>query len=703
MERKFDLLKLLDDYIPASDCAEYDDWLRVGMALKTEGYSAEDWDRWSATDPKHYTRGMCQKKWDSFSRNDTTGATITQMAKDRGWRPNEFRVLDWDDEIEYEGVYDKQVVDRTWVQSEHITEPGNNWDYVGELIEYLKLLFKEDDHVAYTMDARFDSEHDKWRPSGMGVYSETAGELIRKLNKYKTTDSPFGFALNCEVNNESGAWIRFNPFDGKGIKDENVTDYRYALVECDGLPEGKQLAMYKELQLPCKCIVSSGGKSIHAIVKIGAASAREYRDRVQQLYQICDRNGLRIDANNKNPSRLSRMPGVMRGGRKQFIIERECGKASWEEWLEYIADLNDDLPQIKTLKEALAAPHELSPCLIDGVLRQGHKMLVAGPSKAGKSFLLMNLAVSIAEGREWLGWKCAQGKVLYVNLEIDENSCLKRLEDLYEENHIPEDRRHLENIHTWSLRGESTPMDKLTPRLIRRAKDNGYSAIIIDPIYKVITGDENSASEMANFCNQFDKIATKLKSSVIYCHHHSKGAQSGKSSMDRASGSGVFARDPDALLDILEMEVTDEIKKSYGADDRRITGWKVETSLREFAPAEPVYCFFDYPIHKIDDKGLLKKARTGDAARAGKNGTETNKSKKAANIEKLKEILDKHFYFTFEDDEPEYILTRDIAEEMDMSMVTIGNYLKEISGYRREVVKNESGGSESRIYAVDDI
>lgn len=51
---------------------------------------------------------------------------------------------------------------------------------------------------------------------------------------------------------------------------------------------------------------------------------------------------------------------------------------------------------------------------------------------------------------------------------------------------------------------------------------------MIDPIYKVITGDENSASEMANFCNQFDKIAEATGASVIYAHHHSKGAQGSK-------------------------------------------------------------------------------------------------------------------------------------------------------------------------------
>ena len=39
---------------------------------------------------------------------------------------------------------------------------------------------------------------------------------------------------------------------------------------------------------------------------------REYRKRVDYLYNICKKNGLDVDTQNRNPSRLSRMPGVIR-------------------------------------------------------------------------------------------------------------------------------------------------------------------------------------------------------------------------------------------------------------------------------------------------------------------------------------------------------------------------------------------------------
>jgi hypothetical protein len=125
------------------------------------------------------------------------------------------------------------------------------------------------------------------------------------------------------------------------------------------------------------------------------------------------------------------MPGVERKGKKQFIVDVNIGKESWAEWYEWIEAQNDDLPDPEGLADHWNNMPPLAPALIEGVLRQGHKMLMAGPSKAGKSFALIELCIAIAEGTKWLGWQCAQGRVLYVNLELDRASCLHRFRDVY--------------------------------------------------------------------------------------------------------------------------------------------------------------------------------------------------------------------------------------------------------------------------------
>ena len=550
------MIGLLDYINPAG--LNYQEWLNVGMALHYEGLPAADvWENWSKRDARRYHAGECARKWAGFHSAQTpspvTGATIVKLAKEGGWRPSRGRALDWNDTIEKDAPASPAVNDADPAESRAFRIP-ETWDPVEQLITYLETLFESTDMVGYvTRATKGEGDFSARISPSKGCWDRTAGQLINKLLH---CGGDIGAVLG-DYNPAYGAWIRFNPLDGRGVGNANVTDFRYALVESDHVDLEKQNAIIRALELPVAALVYSGGKSLHAIVRIEASDAKQYRQRVEYLYRVCNQNGLEVDPNNKNPSRLSRMPGVVRNGRKQYLLDTNIGKPSWGEWVEWIESVDDDLPDPENLADVWDDMPPLSPPLIDGVLRQGHKMLIAGPSKAGKSYALLELCCAIAEGKDWLGFRCAQGKVLYVNLELDRASCLHRLREVYERlGWQPENARL---IDMWHLRGRSVPMDQLAPKLIRRAAKKQYIAVIFDPIYKVITGDENSADQMARFCNQFDKICTRLGCAVIYCHHHSKGLQGQKRSMDRASGSGVFARDPDALLDLIELDVTDGI------------------------------------------------------------------------------------------------------------------------------------------------
>lgn len=552
----YDMQEVLDAIDPAA--CSYDEWVQVGMGLHEQGYDVQVWDDWSRNDADRYHAGECERKWSSFGHSDqapVTAGSIVELARSHGWVPtyDPGCALGWDDEYS-DNRPEGQIVDPSWVESSEIEAPEGEWHGYKEIIEYLQTLFEPGEYVGYVVESWLD-EDGRWKPSKRGGYRRTAGELIEALAKHKDDlDAALG-----HYKPEAGAWIRFNPLDGQGVRNDNVAEFRYALVESDSVEIEKQKAIIEALELPVAALVHSGNKSIHAIVKIDAKDYDEYRKRVDFLYRTCAQNGLKVDTQNKNPSRLSRLPGVVRGENKQFLISTNIGKESWAEWKEWFEEINDDLPEPESLADAWENMPELADPLIDGVLRQGHKMLLAGPSKAGKSFALIELCIAIAEGKPWLGWKCTQGRVLYVNLELDRASCLHRFRDAYTAQGLSPD--NIKNIDIWNLRGKSKPMDKLAPGLIRRALKTRPIAVVIDPIYKVITGDENSADQMAAFCNQFDRVCTELGCAVIYCHHHSKGNQGSKRSMDRASGSGVFARDPDALLDLIELELTDEIKE----------------------------------------------------------------------------------------------------------------------------------------------
>ena len=249
-------------------------------------------------------------------------------------------------------------------------------------------------------------------------------------------------------------------------------------------------------------------------------------------------------------------------------------------------ELEDDgLPAFENLQTALHHVPPQSPAVIEGVLRRGHKMLLAGPSKAGKSFALIELAVCIASGTPWLSrFGCQRGKVLYVNLEVDPASCLHRFKDVCQALELPENdiSAMLPNVDVWNLRGYCVNWLHFVDNCCSRVRREKYDVVIIDPFYKLNAGSEHDASQMAQFANGLDRIANVNGASVIYCHHHSKGDQGWKNSMDRASGSGVFARDVDALLDIIELELPPDRQREG------VTAWRIEGTLREFPSFEPV-------------------------------------------------------------------------------------------------------------------
>ena len=137
----------------------------------------------------------------------------------------------------------------------------------------------------------------KARPVGRGITLERDALAAR-------------FEQRGSDTSKAGGWLRMNPVDGRGIGDANVTSCRFALLESDTLPMDLQLALFAKLPLPIAAILSSGGRSVHAWVKLDARDAAEYGAVVARLFDILAKFG--VDGKNRNPSRLSRLPGATR-------------------------------------------------------------------------------------------------------------------------------------------------------------------------------------------------------------------------------------------------------------------------------------------------------------------------------------------------------------------------------------------------------
>ena len=628
------------DALAAIDPAtlDYQSWVECGMALHESGYSWQDWDEWSARDHARYHESECRTKWEGFGNGEdkVSSGSLIRLAEARGWRQPTSGMgdaLDWGDMGTVQAGPDVTSAETMPLMD---ADEGD-WDPCRMLYDYIDALFEDSEHVGYVTES---FERDGRKLPTKGCWDRTAGQLKEELAKYGDMGAVLG-----DWDESAGAWIRFNPLDGEGCGNTNVIDRRYALVESDVLDMDRQFPAIKELNLPCAAVVSSGGKSVHAIVRVDAPSAEEYRKRVRWLYDYCDRHGFVTDKNNKNESRLSRMPGATRNGKRQLLLATNIGASSWDEWKKWAEESEDDLPE--EIVGGVGEPVELNPILIgtsedDGILRKYSKMMLVGDSKMGKSTTLIDLAQAICVGGEWLGMQCAEGKVYYINLELDMNDFKDRMNKVWKERPESGDPEALKKVNRnfvhMPMKGRADLLWEIAQMIIRRVLKYGppktFAAVVIDPIYKINGGDDNDARAVAKFTNTLDLITQACGCAVIYAHHHPKGATGNRRALDRMSGSGVYGRDADTVIDFSPLFVPDDLWKRF---DRKPL-FRAEITCRGFGSRRPIDCAFNYPRFYRDVSGelamckILGEDRRKEGSAAGGESTGDTYKKDRENI-----------------------------------------------------------------------
>lgn len=233
--------------------------------------------------------------------------------------------------------------------------------------------------------------------------------------------------------------------------------------------------------------------------------------------------------------------------------------------------------------------------LIEGILPEKGKMVLTGAPKTWKSFLVTQLGLNVATGTTWLGIPCNLGKVLYVNLEIDRAQFMQRLFYIaqglgVDTGLVEQDFRVAHGIDA------GLPIDQLVSAILANDEAEDSSLVIIDPVYKAFPGSENDQEDMREFCSHLDRLTHTLGCAVLAVHHQSKGFQGHKDMADRGSGSGVLARDVDALVDVCRIEGEGNAMRATFL-------------LRGYPEPAPIEYTFEHPICVRDTEGKLTTAR----------------------------------------------------------------------------------------------
>jgi putative DNA primase/helicase len=202
---------------------------------------------------------------------------------------------------------------------------------------------------------------------------------------------------------------------------------------------------------------------------------------------------------------------------------------------------------VKQTKQLFVDVHDIASVetefLIDGVIETPCTGMVFGSSGTGKSFFVIDMALHVASGMQWLGKATKSGPVFYICGEGRHG--IPRRVKAWEHHHgckVPPGRFMVSNLR---LSFEPDQVADMVQCIDQLAESIGTPAmVIIDTMARALPGgaDENSAKDTNLFFNECDRIQSRYNCTTLVVHH------SGHGDSKRARGSS-------AIKGVLDVEI----------------------------------------------------------------------------------------------------------------------------------------------------
>ena len=153
---------------------------------------------------------------------------------------------------------------------------------------------------------------------------------------------------------------------------------------------------------------------------------------------------------------------------------------------------------------------------------------IYGPPGAGKSFMALDMAAHIAEGRDWMGYRTKPAHVVYVVLEAA-NGFSGRLKawQMHHGRQLP-DTLHVITHSPFALSSPKDIVDLIESIRLAIGDDHGGLVVFIDTLARAMgTFEENDNNDMGRVIQACDTIAQSLKATVAAVAHPGKDAARG--------------------------------------------------------------------------------------------------------------------------------------------------------------------------------
>ena len=197
--------------------------------------------------------------------------------------------------------------------------------------------------------------------------------------------------------------------------------------------------------------------------------------------------------------------------------------------------------------------------LVDGLLTKHGFSVLYGPPGAGKSFLAIDIALSVAYGKAWHNNPVQKGAVLYIAGE-GVGGLGKRIKAWQAHHKLTADVPFY--VLPTAVRFRE-PED--VERLLRTIDnlDTKFSAVFVDTVARALLGgDENSATDMGLFVDACEIVKRHCECAVVAIHHSGKDAARGM----RGSTALLGAVDTSIKVSKLEETVTLTTEKQKDAE-----------------------------------------------------------------------------------------------------------------------------------------
>ena len=206
---------------------------------------------------------------------------------------------------------------------------------------------------------------------------------------------------------------------------------------------------------------------------------------------------------------------------------------------------------LKEILEDDSSPPE--PIIDNGILLDGTILIIVGPAKSKKTFLTQNLALSIAMGNDFSGFKITKPKkVAYFLAEGGYYSNRERLIKMAENISPDNTDNFLIDYPSYILLNHQESYEEIYSLI----KESGAEVVVFDPLIRFHDAEENSANGISEVFSRIRQLIDELGISVILVHH------TGKVETRGGRGSSAITGEYDSCLTI-HKEQDDCIRLTY--------------------------------------------------------------------------------------------------------------------------------------------